>query len=276
MTDEKTIQLTLEYLSFAVLGALVLFQLLHFVMAGWRFWKESPWRIVRTLAVGAFWVFYGLFFVITVTGIPSYKEAVPYVLCGLYAPSLLAIVLLILSQKFRKFVDRMSLRWTIQSVEGPARMIVGILFLFWFFAGRLPGVVAWVAGPGDWIAGFIAFHAVRRLHIFKDVAGIGNQHWSISDFRKGIQGKSFSPYKDRMKRHLNLAIAFVGFGILDFILAPASTALSIMLGEVPEEMGRLPLTLIPLVLVPQVLLLEVFAMHQLIGFKRLLQTNEIK
>ena len=73
---------------------------------------------------------------------------------------------------------------------------------------------------------------------------------------------------DKLNRNLNISIAFVAFGILDFVLAPVSTAISIVNGTVPEEMGRIPLTLIPLVLVPQVLLLEVFAMHQLIGLKR--------
>jgi len=76
-----------------------------------------------------------------------------------------------------------------------------------------------------------------------------------------------------MKRNLTIAILFVAFGILDFILAPASTAVSIFLGNIPEEMGRIPLTFIPLVLVPQVLLLEIFAMRQLFKLHQELRKN---
>jgi len=270
MENSAHIQQTLEIISFLTLGGLVVFQLLHYILASWRFWENKKYRLGRTALVGMFWIGYGLFFVLTVTRIDSYVDAIPFVLAGLYTPSLLAILLLIFSKKFRAFVDQISLKWSIESVEGPARMIVGIIFLFWFFAGRLPGVVAWVAGPGDWIAGFISFYAVRRLQLFAKTAGVKNEHWSISDLRKQDFLAKLKANKTDLRRNLWIAIAFVAFGIFDFIAAPASTAVSIMLGNVPEEMGRLPLTLIPLVLVPQVLLLEIFAMRQLLGLRKML------
>jgi len=150
-------------------------------------------------------------------------------------------------------------------------MIVGVLFLFWYFAGQLPGVVAWIAGPGDWIAGFISFFAVSKLKLFSNIAKIKNEDWSVSDWKtKNLQLTSTKQIQ-RLKRHLWIAIGLVAFGILDFILAPASTAISIAMGSVPEEMGRIPLTLIPLVLVPQVLLLEIFAMRQLFQLHKFLK-----
>jgi len=273
MNADLSIPSVLETLSLIVLSGLVLFQWLHFVLAGWSFWRHSRYRLRNTAAVGLFWIAYGLFFVGTVTRIDSYVDAIPWVLAGLYTPSVLALLLFAFSGSFRRFGDRLSLRWTIQSVEGPARMIVGVFFLFWYFAGQLPGVVAWVAGPGDWIAGFISFYAVGHLLAFSDWAGIRNPHWSLADFRTQSPGKLTARQWTRLHRKLWIAIAFVAFGILDFIAAPASTAVSIALGEVPEEMGRLPLTLIPLVLVPQVLLLEVFALRQLLGLKRYLKRH---
>jgi len=271
-TMEQTahIQQTLEVISFLTLGGLVIFQLLHYIVASWRFWENSNYRYLRTASVGLFWLFYGIFFVATVTNIGSYVDAIPYVLAGLYTPSILALLLLLFSTKFRNFVDQVSLKWSIQSVEGPARMIVGIIFLFWFFAGRLPGIVAWVAGPGDWIAGFISFYAVKRLLVFSKTADLHNDHWSITDFRKNMDNDKIQANLPVLRRNLWIAIAFVAFGIFDFIAAPASTAISIANGTVPEEMGRLPLTLIPLVLVPQVLLLEIFAMRQLLGLRKIL------
>ncbi|QCW98997.1 hypothetical protein FGM00_02270 [Aggregatimonas sangjinii] len=274
MNPQENIQLTLEYLSIIVLGGLVIFQLLHFIIGSWRFWKNDKFRIFKTISVGIFWVIYGSFFVTIVTDMTSYYHAVPYVLCGLYLPSIIALFLIAVSKKFKDFVDQTSLRWTIQSVGGPARMIVGIIFLFWFFAGRLPGVVAWVAGPGDWISGYITFYAVKRLRIFKKTADLKTKHWSISDLKKNLGERMPIIPIYKLNRNLNIAIAFVAFGILDFILAPASTALSIFNGNIPEEMGRVPLTLIPLVLVPQVLLLEIFAMRQLIGLKKIIRNKK--
>ncbi|WP_430909304.1 hypothetical protein [Maribacter sp. 2-571] len=266
----------LDDASLLILGTLVLFQLTHYTVASWKFFKNSKGRFLKTASVTLFWIVYGVVFVSSVTAIPSYVNAVPYVLCGLYLPSVIAIVLLLVSQKFRTFTERMSLRWMIQSVAGPARMIVGMLFLVWFFAERLPGVVAWIAGPGDWISGFIAFFAVGYLTIFQKTAGLSDKHWSLTSFRKATAEKPFSRNKKILVRNLHIAIILVGFGILDFILAPASTAVSIALGEIPEAMGKLPLTLIPLVLVPQVLVLEVLAMHQLIGLKRMLRNDVSK
>ena len=271
MNNPENIQLTLEYLSITVLGGLVIFQLKHFIIGSWTFWKGSKWRMARTIGIGLFWICNGLFFVLTVTNINSYVNSIPYILCGLYLPSVLAMLLLATSKQFRGFVDKISLKWSIQSVAGPARMMVGIIFLFWFFAGRLPGIFALIAGPGDWIAGVITFYAVSQLDIFKQVAGIKANHWSISDFKKN-NIKSFFENQSKLNKNLNVAIAFVAFGILDFILAPASTAVSILNGNIPEELGQIPLTLIPLILVPQVLLLEVFAMRQLIGFKKILKS----
>jgi len=271
MNNQESIQLTLEYLSIIILGGLIVFQLSHFTIASWKFWKNNTFRLAITIFVAIFWIVYGTYFVTTVTNINSYVDAIPYVLCGLYLPSIICLLLLAVSKKFRRFVDRTSLRWTIQSVEGPARMIVGVIFLFWFFAGRLPGIVAWVAGPGDWIAGFIAFYAVKRLQVFKKTTGLTSKHWSITDFKNNLSKQNLNLQIIKLNKNLNIAIAFVAFGILDFILAPASTAISILNGNVPEEMGRIPLTLIPLVLVPQVLLLEIFAMHQLIGLKKIIK-----
>jgi len=273
MNNQENIQLTLEYISILTLGGLVLFQLTHFTLASWKFLQNDKYRFFKTFLVPLFWIIYGSYFVTTVVNLNSYTESIPFVLCGLYLPSITAIILLGISKKFRNFVDQTSLRWTIQSVEGPARMIVGIIFLFWFFAGRLPGIVAWVAGPGDWIAGFIAFYAVKRLRIFKKTAGLTSKHWSIEDFKNNLNKKNLNLKIAKMNKNLNIATAFVAFGILDFILAPASTAISILNGNVPEEMGRIPLTLIPLVLVPQVLLLEIFAMRQLIGLKKIIKKH---
>ena len=45
-----------------------------------------------------------------------------------------------------------------------------------------------------------------------------NVAYKYVDFKKGIKAKSLSPSKYHMSRNLNIAIAFVAFGILDFIL----------------------------------------------------------
>ncbi|MEL6253262.1 MAG: hypothetical protein AAFR87_14725 [Bacteroidota bacterium] len=276
MSDSNQIQWVLEGISFATLGGLAIFQYLHFVIASWRFWEGNKNRILYTALIALYWIAHGSFFLSYVPNIASYEKSVPYILLALYSPSIFALIGFAISPTFRRFSDQISLPWAIASVEGPARMIVGVLFLFWYFAGRLPGVVAWIAGPGDWIAGFISFYAVAHLSIFSKKAGISKKDWSLADLQASnlFSGKSLDLSK--MKRKLNLAILMVAFGILDFFAAPISTQISVFWDNPPQEMGLLPLGIIPMLLVPQVLLLEVFAMRQMLVLKKQLNKMSLQ
>lgn len=256
MDNAAQIQQVLVAVSFVALGSLVIFQYLHYTIAAWRHWANHPNRRLLTGLVAVWWAGYGLFFLTAVPSFTSYVDALPLVLAGLYTPTVLALLGFASSPRFRAFVDRLSLRWLIESVEGPARVIVGVIFLFWYFAGDLPAVVAWVAGPGDILAGLLAFYAMRQLTPVANAADIKRPHWSITDALTRLEQPT------RFRSHVWAAAGLVGFGVLDFIAAPASTAVSIAWGTVPEAMGDLPLAMIPLLLVPQVLVLEVLALRQ--------------
>ena len=269
MSTDDDIQFVLALVSFAALGGLVIFQYLHYVVAAWRYWSDHPKRVTRTATVAIGWL---LFAVITLGVLPAsygYVEGLPFTLLALFGPALAALVLLAVSDRFRRFADSLSLRWMIQGFAGPARMIVGIIFLFWFFAGRLPGVVAWIAGPGDWIAGFITYYAVKRLQPIADTVGITDPHWSASEFlsRRGSDSIDAAT-STTLLAGLSAATICVAFGIADFIAAPASTTVAIAMHNVPEEMGNFPLVMIPHLLVPQVLVLEVLAMRQFFVLRR--------
>lgn len=254
MDNAEQIQVVLENVTFVALGSLVVYQYLHYVVGGWRFWAGNPKRVLLTSFVAIGWAAYGFFFLTYVPSFSSFVDALPFELIALYAPTVLALIGFAVSARFRSFADRMSLRWTVWSVEGPARMIVGVFFLFWYFAGRLPGVVAWVAGPGDWISGFIALFAVRQLTPIAESVGIADPHWSASEYlsrRRADDARAGLPRA--FQRNLLIAVSFVAFGIFDFLAAPASTAVSVAQGVVPQEMGQLPLASIPLLLVPQVI-----------------------
>ncbi len=257
--------------SFVVLVLLAIYQYTHYVIAAWRYRGTAINRplLVGLVAVG--WIAYGAFFLSVVPAIGSYTEAIPLVLAGLYTPTVLALVGFVVSKRFRAFVDTLSLRWLIASVEGPARIIVGVIFLFWYFAGALPAVVAWVAGPGDILAGLFAIYALRYLEPLAEAADVQEKHWSILDFLRRLP-VDVDPAQ--FQRQIGIVVGLVLFGILDFIAAPASTAVSIALGEVPEAMGMLPLAFIPLLLVPQVLVLEVLAMRQFYAYWKRIRASQ--
>lgn len=271
--NDAEIQAVLFAVSMLALGGLAVFQYLHYIIAAWRYWRNSPDRVFWTTSVALSWAIFGavaLGFRLTE---PSYVAGLPITLTALYAPSVVAIMALLISPKFRAFADSLSLRWMIFGFAGPARMIVGVIFLLWYFAGRLPAIVAWIAGPGDWISGFITIWAISYLGRLAEHASIGEKDWSARDLQERMPKVSDPILERRLRRSVWIALACVIFGIADFLAAPASTAISIAWGEVPEEMGRLPLALIPHLLVPQVLVLEVLALRQLI--KLLFNMNKL-
>jgi len=54
------------------------------------------------------------------------------------------------------------------------------------------------------------------------------------------------------------AMGLVLFGILDFVAAPASSIFPIAMGEIPEAMGQIPLSMVPTCLVPTASTLEIW------------------
>ena len=80
------------------------------------------------------------------------------------------------SSKFCQIIDNISLKFAIQTMEASQRIIVGTIFLFWYFNNRLQAIFAWIAGPGDIISGILAFYAIQRLNIFKQIIGLKNEH----------------------------------------------------------------------------------------------------
>lgn len=258
------------YTSTIILFGLVLFQFGHYVIGAGRFWKNSPHRFRNTILVAGYWMAHGLFFVSIVLSIDAYEAAVPWIILGLYSPTLLTLLGIRFSRRFKGLADTIPLKWAVADVEGPARIIVGSIFIVWFFAGELPGVFAWVAGPGDIISGILALYAVRKLKPIAKMMGIETNTLSHQNFEVSLIGKgnSIQALKEARKNTL-WVIAILIFGIVDFIAAPLSSEISIILGKSPEALGQIPLTLVPLVLVPQVLLLEVLALRQSI---RILKT----
>lgn len=257
--------------SFFILGGLIAFQSIHYLIGALRFWRDHPRKLIYTCLLMLFWVAQGLFFLTYVPSLDSYVKAAPLVVTALNLPPLLILLALMVSSSARKTVDRVSLKWSIASVEGPARIIAGMTFIVWFFAGMLPGYFAWVAGPGDMIAGVVAFVAVAHLRHLSTAVEIQQQHWSATDFLQAVPQNLTSQKKQDLQRHLFMAISLVAFGILDFILAPASSGWSIIMGKVPPEaLGQLPLGFIPMILVPQVFALEIIAMRQLLVMRKTL------
>lgn len=238
----------------------------------WQYARVLPRSLGRPprtgLLVAAAWVLYGTVNVATVTRASSYADAVGAVLLGLYVPALLAVVALAVSPAARARADRLPLRWLVATVQGWPRMVVGVVFLLWWAAGLLPAVVAWVAGPGDWIAGWAARREVRRLTPLARDAGIEHDDWTVAQLRRAPPGATSGAVRAH-RTAVVVVLGVVAFGVADFVAAPASTAVAIALGDVPEAMGALPLALVPLLLVPQVLLLDVLAIHQLLELRRL-------
>jgi hypothetical protein len=264
------IQEVIRIISLYILGGLVVFQSLHYFFGGLRFWKDHPRKYFYTACVMAFWAIHGALYLTLVPTLDSYIQAAPFVVLALYTPPLLVLAAILFSARFRNTCDRVSLRWAIQSVEGPARIIAGTVFIIWFFGGMLPGYFAWIAGPGDIIAGAISFWAVHRLKHVSEHLGVSDKHWSAGHLVERVPIVIDSQQKQIFNRHIVFAMILVGFGILDFILAPASSGWSVIMGQVPNALGQIPLGLIPMLLVPQVFVLEIIAMRQLILIRRTL------
>ncbi len=115
--------------SLCVLGALVIFQSLHYFIGALSFWKTHPRRVVYTAAVMSYWIIHGVYFLTYVATLDSYIQAAPFVVLALNLPPILIITGIIFSDRVRNTVDRVSLRWAIQSVEGPARIIAGTILM---------------------------------------------------------------------------------------------------------------------------------------------------
>lgn len=248
----------MELTTMALMMALMVFQTGSFIIAAARYFRRH-WLAI--LGVLAYWGAHALLFLGALSDHASYQDGVGWVVLALYSPSILSLLALAISRRARGLVDGMSLQWLIASVEGPARIIVGTTFLLWWAAGALPGAFAWVAGPGDILAGVFAFLAMWVLRPLARQADLKGRHFSALELERRWQARGMIPHDARWR--INLAIALVLFGVLDFLAAPAASGLAIALGTPPEAMGQLPLAIVPRFLVPQVLLLEVFALRQL-------------
>jgi hypothetical protein len=98
-----------------------------------------------TLLVVLYWLFvHPMLLWVVETQFTSYLDSNPIVISALNLPSVLSVALLTTSSKFRAFVNKLSLRFSIEYVEAVGRIIVGLIFLAWCHQGCLPGYFAWV------------------------------------------------------------------------------------------------------------------------------------
>ena len=167
-------------------------------------------------------------------------------------------------------------------MEAWQRIMVGNIFIYWYFNQRLTAIFAWIAGPGDIIAGILSYYAVMRLSIFQEITGLQDEHWSINDLKKTSKFDKENNLNididtiKKLKYNLRIATWFVWFGIFDFIAAPASTGVGIAIGTPADQVANVPLAFVPLFLVPTALVCEVIAMRQLIQLKKIVNQYEQK
>ncbi len=260
----------LDIVSYVILCSLAAFVWLEYVIGSWRLFAKSERRLLLTFLVGLYWIAHGTLFL---SFVPALKIInIPFVVSALFLPPTLVLIALLTSPAARDTADRISLRWTISTLEGAARIIVGTLFIVWYFMNRLPPIFAWVAGPGDIISGIAAFIAVAQLEPVAEYFEIERRHWSTSDIINS--GPSVVAPEDvpKLIKRLNIALILVIVGILDFFAAPISAGISLGLGNPARAMSSRPMGFVPMFLVPSVFAMEVVAVRQLIVVKRYIRS----
>ena len=259
----------LEIVSYVILVGLTAFVFVEYVVGSWRVFEKQRNRVLLTCIVGGFWIAQGAVFLSVVPALKIIN--IPFVVLGLFLPPTVVLVLLLVSPLARRLSDDMSLRWTISTVESVPRIIVGTLFIVWFFLGRLPPIFAWVAGPGDIISGVFAIIAVFQLKGVAEYFGITSRHWSPNDIMNNKSVVVHEKDVPQLVKRINMAIWLVGFGIADFFAAPISAGITFGLGNPALPMSKRPMGFIPMWLVPAAFAMEVVAIRQLVVLKRFIR-----
>lgn len=268
------IQDVLYYLTSATIAGLIVYQTSQVTAEVRRVSSERSGQSWGHFAGGIsllYQIFHAIYFPSLMHGKATYFDGLPNLLTSFYGPSIVAVVLLGLSSTFRNYVESMSLPVLVVTVAAWCRMIVGVFFLFWYFAGRLPALFAFIAGPGDWISGFLAIVAMRKLQALPLAVGLHSpgdsplKVWSTESFLEKFRKATLTRSQlESLQQAVRVATAYVLVGVADFLAAPGSTVVLILgYGILPEEMGLWPLTAVPNFLVPELLLLEMLALRQL-------------
>lgn len=258
----------LDSVSYVILCGIAAYIWIQYVLGSWILWAESPKRLLFTCLVSLYWIAQGVFFLSLVPALQI--NQIGFVAFALFLPPTAVCIALLTSDAARRSADRISLKWAIETVEGPARIVVGILFIVWFFLGKLPPIFTWVAGPGDIIGGVLAIIAVYLLKPVANYVKIERNHWSAKDVVDALP-KYIPPEDARMLlNRVNIALAFVAVGIADFFAAPASAAISFIVGSPATALSKRPLGFVPMLLVPMAFAMEVVAVRQLRQLKRLI------
>lgn len=256
----------LDIASYVILCGLAVYIWLLYVVGSWNLWKDNPRRLLLTVLVGGYWIAQGAFFLSLVPALQI--QVIGFVAFALFLPPTAVFIALLTSDAARHTADRVSLKWAIETVEGPARIIVGTLFIVWFFLDRLPPIFAWIAGPGDIISGVLAIIAVHLLKPVAKYVEIERSHWSAKDVIDALP-KSIPPEDAKMLlNRINIALAFVAIGIADFFAAPASAGVTFAVGAPATALSKRPLGFVPMLLVPMAFAMEVVAVRQLRVLKR--------
>ena len=276
MTKQEDSELVLDIISWICLGGMIIYQYGYFIYYFQYMYPNK--RTLLTAIVAIYWLcqFFAFPAPVIFTN-NAYDQPIYIVLLALYLPTIIVLIGMKISTSFCEILDNISLRWSIKNMEAWQRIMVGNIFIYWYFNQRLTAIFAWIAGPGDIIAGVLSYYAVMRLAVFQEVTSLENEHWSINDIKKKWNSNEIKIDENMIKRlryNLRIATWFVWFGILDFIAAPASVRIGQMIGTPPEEISNAPLTFVPLFLVPTALVCEVIAMRQLLQLKKLLNQQQ--
>lgn len=247
----------LDIVSYVILDGFAAYMWQQYFIGSWNLWAESPRRLLFISLMGAYWIAHGVVFLSLVPALQI--QVIGLVVLALLGPPTAVFIALLTSGAARRTADRISLKWAIETVEAGARIIVGVLFVVWFFLDRLPPIFAWVAGIGDIISGILAIIAVN---LFKPVAkyvGIEKNHWSVKDLVDALP--NYIPPEDAkmLLRRINIALAFVAVGIADFFAAPDSAAVYFIFGDPATALSKRALGFVPMLLVPMCFAMEVVA-----------------
>ncbi len=226
-------------MSLTLLIAVLFWIRIHKIVQAMDFAPQKKLRItiISGLAlVGWFFLVLGLALIDIFHVTPEFLS--PFVPLGFFIPVFVGYRLMKTSVTFQKILDNLSQEWLILI---QTYRFGGIVFLFLFAQGLLPGLFAIPSGVGDVIVGLSA-------------PAVAFFYWKRKSFSK------------------KLAIAWNVFGIVDLVIAIATGIILVfpvpiqLVAVTPttEIMTQLPLVLVPAFAVPLGLLLHVFSLRLLL------------
>jgi hypothetical protein len=163
-------------------------------------------------------------------------DRIPTIQYGILVPILVGGLLIWRSPRLARIIDAVPQHWL---VGVQLYRTLGVIFLFLYAAGKLPGLFAWPAGLGDVLTGVLA-----------PVIAIA--------YRRGPRENADLVFWWNLFGLADLAIAVT----MGFVTSPSP--LQLFAFDLPSELvGRFPLVLIPVFAVPLSVLLHLASLAKL-------------